>query len=585
MALVACNPEKEDLNFVAGTNELSFAAEGGRQVVAVTSKGEWLASSGQPWITISPANGRGVGKCQVIVDSTLVFTEREGRVNLRNLETDELVSIAVKQAGFDYSITVDKPEVNIPEYDVLENRYFDVKVRSNVPFDIIVPEDVSWLSLDRDNKELDLDRGARPREAKIRVNWKVSSTPEERVAEIKFEPKQQVELAKHDFVKVVQGAAEEITQSRRGDSLAVLGIGRGIGLWNEYDSSIPMTRWTGITLWEEDDLDNILRLVKADKEHLLEDRKALADNDPLKALGEEAYLEAVAQSYIGRVRSAAFSMFTTRENLPQEVQYLRAAERLSFYSNANGFLRSLSTGEYLNNLTQLRRLTVGAYGLTELDPGIVALKNLEYIDLSSNNFQTWPSVLTAANFPALHAIVFNANQRRVVYDLSNSTATDLGGLMDNTAPGSNNANTFWRRLLTWEKLDTLMLSVNYLQGTVPTDEAVKAMGIPEYTEADRGDSLTVDFMNLKLPRVLPNMKRFSFNYNRLNGSLPNWMLYHPLFDYWMPETFIFNMEGSDKNGDRAGFDNVPVSLENYSAVPGNAGSYYDVHPYKLEDKE
>lgn len=130
-----------------------------------------------------------------------------------------------------------------------------------------------------------------------------------------------------------------------------------------------------------------------------------------------------------------------------------------------------------------------------------------------------------------------------------------------------------------------MLSVNYLQGTVPSDEAVKAMGIPEYTEADRGDSLTVDFMNLKLPRVLPNMKRFSFNYNRLNGSLPMWMLYHPLFDYWMPETFIFNMEGSDKNGARAGFDNLPVGLGNYDAVPGNAGSYYDIHPYKLEDSE
>lgn len=584
--LASCVQDKGNVDFTVGQKDLVFDAVGGRQTVAVTSKGEWVASSGQPWITISPANGRGVGKCQVIVDSTLVLAERTGRVNIRDLETDELLSIEVSQSGFDYAITVDKADVSIPEYDALENRWFDVKVKSNIAFDVIVPDNISWLALDKSNKELNLDRGVRPREVRVRFNWKVSSVPEEREAEIRFEPRDKdAVLAELQSVRVVQGAAEKITQSRRGDSLAVLGISRGIGLWNEFDSSLPMTRWSGIRLWGEDDLEKILDMVKADREHLLEEQKALADDDPLKALGEEAYLEAVAESYIGRVRSASFMMFTTRENPPLEVQYLRAAESLTFYSNANGFLRSLSTGEHLNNLTQLRRLTVGAYGLTELDEGIVALKNLEYIDLSSNNFQSWPDVLNAKNFPNLHAIVFNANQRRVVYDLSNTSQTDIGGFLNSTTPNSDNSSVFWRRLLTWEKLDTLMLSVNYLQGTVPSDEVVKAMGIPEYTEADRGDSLTVDFMNLKLPRVLPNMKRFAFNYNRLKGSLPNWMLYHPLFDYWMPETFIFNMEGSDKDGVRAGFDNTPVSLSNYSTVPGNIGSYYDIHPYKLEETE
>ncbi len=194
-------------------------------------------------------------------------------------------------------------------------------------------------------------------------------------------------------------------------------------------------------------------------------------------------------------------------------------------------------------------------------------------------------MLTPQNFPKLHSIVFNANQRRVIYDLSNTSDKDLGGFIDNTAPGMDNANVFWKRLLTWEKLDTLMMSVNYLQGTVPSDAAVRNMGIRDYTSADRGDSLTVDFINLQLPRVLPNIKRFAFNYNRLNGELPMWILYHPNFNYWLPDSFIFNQEGTDKNGNKAEFSNVPISLGNYSNVPGNYGSYYDIHPYKLDDNK
>ena len=586
-AVSACVTPEADVPFGTGESDLTFEAVGGRKTISVSSDGEWVASSGEPWITISPANGRGSGHCDVIIDSSLVLDNRTGVVNIRKIADDEVVSINVTQAGFDYSITVDKPEISIPEFAVLDKRYFDVKVKSNIPFDVKLPDNASWLSLDRSNKELELDRGVRPREVRVRFRWNVSSVPQERIAEVQFIPKDQsASLIRQDFITVVQGAAEEITQDRRGDSLAVLGACRSVAVWTEFDSSLPMDRWEGISLWREENMDDIRALVASDREHLLAERAELDDTDPLKSLGDEEYLEAKAQSYVGRVRKASFMMFTTREPLPQEVQYLRAAESLIFMSNANTFLiKSLSTGEYLNNLTQLKRLTVSAYGLSELHSGITALKNLEYVNFSSNNFQAWPGVLTPQNFPKLHSIVFNANQRRVIYDLSNTSDKDLGGFIDNTAPGMDNANVFWKRLLTWEKLDTLMMSVNYLQGTVPSDAAVRNMGIRDYTSADRGDSLTVDFINLQLPRVLPNIKRFAFNYNRLNGELPMWILYHPNFNYWLPDSFIFNQEGTDKNGNKAEFSNVPISLGNYSNVPGNYGSYYDIHPYKLDDNK
>ena len=227
---VACNEIEGDIPFGTDDKELSFGAEGGRKTVSVSASGEWVASSGEPWISISPANGRGSGTCEVIIDSALVTSERTGRVNIRKIDDDETVSIDVKQDGFAYSIAVDKENVSIPVFDTYDNRYFDVKVKANVPFDVVVPENVSWLSADRGNKNLVLDRGVRPREVKLRFRWVVSSTPEERVAEVRFVPKEDVTLERSDVLKVVQSAAEEITQSRQGDSLAVLGIERSLGV-------------------------------------------------------------------------------------------------------------------------------------------------------------------------------------------------------------------------------------------------------------------------------------------------------------------------------------------------------------------
>ena len=56
---------------------------------------------------------------------------------------------------------------------------------------------------------------------------------------------------------------------------------------------------------------------------------------------------------------------------------------------------------------------------------------------------------------------------------------------------------------------------------------------------------------------------FAVNYNRLTGSLPEWLLYHPALDIWSPYSFIFNQEGKTIDGKSAGFDNEPVSLDYY----------------------
>ena len=131
----------------------------------------------------------------------------------------------------------------------------------------------------------------------------------------------------------------------------------------------------------------------------------------------------------GRVKYARFFMFNTKEELPFEVQYLTAADELSFYSNVNAFLKDLTTGEYITKLTQLKRLTIAAYGLVSLDKNFTALKNLEYLDLSSNNFQKIPDEINPTNFPKLRTLLMGANTRRNIYDLSNTVETNYGSVV------------------------------------------------------------------------------------------------------------------------------------------------------------
>ena len=77
---------------------------------------------------------------------------------------------------------------------------------------------------------------------------------------------------------------------------------------------------------------------------------------------------------------------------------------------------------------------------------------------------------------------------------------------------------------------------------------------------------------------MPTTKFFAINLNRLSGTLPDWLLYHPAFDIWLPYSFIFPQEGRDRNGNQAIFSNEPPSLQ----------YYYDVYTTKqkpLEEEE
>ena len=512
---VGCQSDPTDVFTTEGI-EFDVEATGGTVSRTIKSNARWIASTDNAWITVSPANGRGTTECKFIVDSALTTTARRGVVRIENLDTWEQKEVVINQKGFDYSIEVENGEVELANYDRIDARWFDVTVRSNVDFDVEIPDDAVWLKSSRHT--LDLNRGARPRTTTVRFNWDINTMPSERLAQVVFRPKSDVTLARQDGVKVSQQAAEPIIpDTRAGDSVALLSISRTLQTMATWDASQPMTMWNDVVLWEEG-------------------------------------MDGCTAENVGRVRKANFYFFNIKEPLPYAIKYLTAADEIYIFGNTNTFLLNLELGDDIAELTQLKRLTIGSYGLISLPQSLSALKNLEYLDLGSNNFQKVPEVLTKQNFPALRTLILNANQRHFVTDLSNVVKDDLGGFIDE--------ESFPERLLKWD-LDTLIVSVNYLQGQLPTFEDDDT--VPCYTqeEINAVDSLPQILVDRKIKKVMPSCKRLSINHNRLYGKLPDWLLYHPALDLWMPQVLVFPQEGRAKNGTLAVFDNEPASMDYY----------------------
>lgn len=529
--MAACAPD-ENVAFgvdLGGEDSVRMGPSGGVKTITVTSPDEWVVITEEPWITVSPANGRGSAKCQVSIDSTLLFTERAGMVRIQSLsDPEQKTDMTVMQEGFDHQIVLNDTDVSVEEYAAYDSRHFEVKVKSNVDFDVVLPEGTEkWLSYSR--SDLVLDRGARPRGSVIRFDWKINNRDTERIADVEFRPKEQVAMGRQDGLKVVQKAAVSIPAGTpAGDSLAILSISRALGSFIEFDTDEKLEHWDNVAIWKD---------------------------GPHK----------------GRVRYVRFFMFKTQESIPFEVQHLTAAEEIAFYSNANHFLNHLDTGEYITKLTDLKRLTIGAYGLVTLHPDFVNLRNLEFLDLSSNCFQTIPDILTPENFPKLRSLILNANQRNTIYDLSNDKRENVGGFIDDDLGTTSGMNSL-KRLLKWNSLDTLRLSVNYLQGELPD---MRHEGLPVWTFEELKDSLATGAVELPeklvgMPKVLPDTKFLAINNNRFTGSLPDWLLYHPKLDLWVPYSLIFTQEGKTRDGKNAGFANEPTSLD----------YYYELYPNK-----
>ena len=247
---VACSDDKGVTGVSFEQNVIKAEAAGGSHKVQLTSSGRWIASTDNPWITITPANGVGTTMCEFRIDSALTVEPRQGAVRIRNLVTNEECEMIIDQEGFPYGISLHKAEVSVESYDNPEKRFFDVTVNTNVDFDVNIPEGVEWLT--NDEYKVLLDRGERPRDVKIRFKWQINTDVAERLAEISFAPKRDVTLSRHDHLSVRQlGAEPIIPDTRSGDSIAILNIARKLNLLSPMEATEPMHLWDNVVLWQD----------------------------------------------------------------------------------------------------------------------------------------------------------------------------------------------------------------------------------------------------------------------------------------------------------------------------------------------
>lgn len=531
LGAVACQEEYPVLDLSLNQSEITIGADGGVESLKITSSGNWTANTEVPWITVSPVNGFGSIDCQIQVDTTLLADNvREGIVRFVS-DGQKSVDLRVIQTGYQKFIRLSRTEVEIPNYAETGKRNFDVELTANVPFEIHMPAQADWLKVE--DFDFELNRGSRPRTVKLSVKWDTNTRPSERDAFIEFMPSDGVELAHQDKLHIVQQQAEKIEDNRQGDSLAIIGCARSLNFDMGSMEGLPMSKWTFVTFWEATD------------KGFTEDKR-------------------------GRVKAVKFSMFNTAECVPYEIQYLTKVESISFFSNGNALLKKLSTGPYLSKLTQLKELQFMSYGLVELDESFRKLVNLEKLDLSANNFKKVPEMLTPENFPKLKYLDLSVNRCRYAFDLSSMIySEDEIGL----------CGTFPEQLLRWENLETLRFSNNYIYGELPDmkdyERTYSAEEVMQNDTLPNGSNNPAKFSLIGTPKVLPNVKNFSINFNLLTGRIPDWLLYHPHLMDWDPSILIFPQDATvkDNKGKAAGFINTPVS-PNY---------YYEIYPLKKPD--
>ena len=602
---VSCKEEDNVVSeFSIDKTEIAVGADGGSELLEIKGNVKWQGTSESSWLKFSPSNGEGAATCEVLVDSSVVAEPREGVITFMAAGQTTATTVKVMQMGYAKGIFVSEEDrtISLENSAKLEERFFEVTMMANVNFDVRVnnlPDedgtvsDKEWLKYKKETPNYDY--GDRPRLLKLHFDWDVNMAEKARTAEVIITPHETSDTEGDGSIKLVvtQKPAPVITDDRAGDSLAFLSIYSSMNGIFTWDASENMRYWKGVELWETTD-----KYIK------------------IEADGTINYSAPVPEDLIGRLKSVEFIAFETKKSLPYQVKYLKTAESITFSGNSNTFLKDIVLGNEICELAQyghLRNLAIRAYGLVGLPENFTEFgKTLVSLDLSSNNFEVMGKSgstingvkvlgiesITRENFPYLRSLYLNKiNRYDTTKDLSAYKGKDdkLGfrwttGYGGDGFPGPSDGydNTYFKELLQWENLEYLSLSLNMLDGELPSDKDLLDLGIKPYTDVDINNAANKDTIEdakkylIGAPKVWPRMKKLSLNLNFLTGELPDWILYHPYLSFWDPFTMIFQQElstTSSKAKNTKGevitkFSNEPTNLSNY----GGKTSYYEMYP-------
>ena len=608
---VSCKEEDNVVSeFSIDKTEIAVGADGGSELLEIKGNVKWQGTSESSWLKFSPSNGEGAATCEVLVDSSVVAEPREGVITFMAAGQTTATTVKVMQMGYAKGIFVSEEDrtISLENSAKLEERFFEVTMMANVNFDVRVnnlPDedgtvsDKEWLKYKKETPNYDY--GDRPRLLKLHFDWDVNMAEKARTAEVIITPHETSDTEGDGSIKLVvtQKPAPVITDDRAGDSLALLSIYSSMNGIFTWDASENMRYWKGVELWETTD-----KYIK------------------IEADGTINYSAPVPEDLIDRLKSVEFIAFETKESLPYQVKYLKTAESITFSGNSNTFLKNIVLGNEICDLVKygnLRNLAICAYGLVGLPENFTELGNtLISLDLGSNNFEVMGKggttidgvkvigieSITQDNFPYLRKLdLTKINRYDTTKDLSAYKGKDdkLGfrwttGYGDGfPEPSDGYDNTYFTELLKWENLEYLSLSLNMLDGELPSDQDLLDLGIEAYTDIDIKNAANKDTIEdaktylIGAPKVWPRMKKLSLNLNFLNGKLPDWILYHPYLSFWDPFTMIFQQELSttaSKAKNTKGevitkFSNEPTNLSNYGFEDDGITrkrSYYEMYP-------
>lgn len=608
---VSCKEEDNVVSeFSIDKTEIAVGADGGSELLEIKGNVKWQGTSESSWLKFSPSNGEGAATCEVLVDSSVVAEPREGVITFMAAGQTTATTVKVMQMGYAKGIFVSEEDrtISLENSAKLEERFFEVTMMANVNFDVRVnnlPDedgtvsDKEWLKYKKETPNYDY--GDRPRLLKLHFDWDVNMAEKARTAEVIITPHETSDTEGDGSIKLVvtQKPAPVITDDRAGDSLALLSIYSSMNGIFTWDASENMRYWKGVELWETTD-----KYIK------------------IEADGTINYSAPVPEDLIGRLKSVEFIAFETKESLPYQVKYLKTAESITFSGNSNTFLKNIVLGNEICDLVKygnLRNLAICAYGLVGLPENFTELGNtLISLDLGSNNFEVMGKggttidgvkvigieSITQDNFPYLRKLdLTKINRYDTTKDLSAYKGKDdkLGfrwttGYGDGfPEPSDGYDNTYFTELLKWENLEYLSLSLNMLDGELPSDQDLLDLGIEAYTDIDIKNAANKDTIEdaktylIGAPKVWPRMKKLSLNLNFMNGKLPDWILYHPYLSFWDPFTMIFQQElstTSSKAKNTKGevitkFSNEPTNLSNYGFEDDGITrkmSYYEMYP-------
>lgn len=609
---VSCKEEDNVVSeFSIDKTEIAVGADGGSELLEIKGNVKWQGTSECSWLKFSPSNGEGAATCEVLVDSSVVAEPREGVITFMAAGQTTATTVKVMQMGYAKGVFVSEEDrtISVENSAKLEERFFEVTMMANVNFDVRVNNlpaedgtvsDKEWLKYKKETPNYDY--GDRPRLLKLHFDWEINMTEKARTAEVIITPQETSDTEGDGTIKLVvtQKPAPVITDDRAGDSLALLSIYSSMNGIFTWDASENMRYWKGVELWEATD-----KYIEIEED------------------GTINYSASVPKDLIGRLKSVEFIAFETKESLPYQVKYLKTAESITFSGNSNTFLKDIVLGNEICELAQyghLRNLAIRAYGLVGLPENFTELGNtLVSLDLSSNNFEVMGKSgstingvkvlgiesITRENFKHLRSLYLNKiNRYDTTKDLSAYKGKDdkLGfrwttGYGDEfPGPSDGYDNTYFKELLKWENLEYLSLSLNMLDGELPSDDELRQLlgadkiYTTEYIENAANKDTIEDAKEYLIgaPKVWPRMKKLSLNLNFMTGKLPDWILYHPYLSFWDPFTMIFQQElstTSSKAKNTKGevitkFSNEPTNLSNYGLDEEGKPktSYYEMYP-------